>query len=195
MSCDRSSCANTSNNKHFSCPPRMDDGRHFTDYRPNCHLNNLMRANQQTNNSFQYRMFLTHNANNIMQQNRKQACQKNCCGPCQAPYQAGTMMREATAEAVPSTIDAHDTPFSPKSPGCGAKRSSDAHPAVAVHGTEPLSCSQWSVGHANRLKNCCVPTPAAADAYPVDDSVVAVKRLTVPGGGVPLTGGDPNFYR
>ena len=108
----------------------MDDGRHFTDYRPNCHLNNLMRANQQTNNSFQYRMFLTHNANHIMQQNRK-----------------------------------------------------------------PLSCSQWSVGHANRLKNCCVPTPAAADTYPVDDSVVAVKRLTVPGGGVPLTGGDPHFYR
>ena len=41
------SCYKTSNNKYFKCPPRMDDGRHFTDYRPNCHVNNLVRANNK----------------------------------------------------------------------------------------------------------------------------------------------------
>ena len=36
-------CKKTSNNKYFNCPPRMDDGRHFTDYRPNDRVNNLIR--------------------------------------------------------------------------------------------------------------------------------------------------------
>jgi hypothetical protein len=60
----------------------MDDGRHFTDYRPNCHLENLVRENNNTLNSFQYRMFLTHNAEHLMDLNRKFACELNCCGPC-----------------------------------------------------------------------------------------------------------------
>ena len=37
-----SSCYKTSNNKYFNLPPRMDDARHFTDYRPNCVMNNLL---------------------------------------------------------------------------------------------------------------------------------------------------------
>ena len=56
-------CHKTSNNKYFNCPPRMDDGRHFTDYRPSCHVNNLVRSNNAVLNSHEYRMFLTHNAN------------------------------------------------------------------------------------------------------------------------------------
>jgi hypothetical protein len=76
-------CYKTSNNKHFGCPPRMDDGRHFTDYRANCHVNNIVRSNNTIMNSFQYRMFLTHNADKFINLNRKYSCQKNCCGPCQ----------------------------------------------------------------------------------------------------------------
>ena len=34
------SCYKASNNKYFNCPPRMDDGRHFTDYRSSCDTNN-----------------------------------------------------------------------------------------------------------------------------------------------------------
>ena len=60
------SCYKSSNNKKFKCPPRMDDGRHFTDYRANCHVNNLVRANNKILNSHEYRMFLTHNAKKIM---------------------------------------------------------------------------------------------------------------------------------
>ena len=78
MSCNKDLCMKTSNNKFFGCPPRMDDGRHFTDYRGNCYVNNLIRANNNTFNSYQYRMFLTQNADNMMQMNRTNACQKNC---------------------------------------------------------------------------------------------------------------------
>ena len=40
-----SKCSKTTNNKYFNCPPRMDDGRHFTDYRPNCHSTNVITGN------------------------------------------------------------------------------------------------------------------------------------------------------
>ena len=48
------SCYKACNNKHFNCPPRMDDGRHFTDYRPNCHVNNLVRGNNAVLNSHEF---------------------------------------------------------------------------------------------------------------------------------------------
>ena len=76
------SCANkTTDNKYFNCPPRIDDGRHFTDYRSNCHFNNLVRANNAIINSHDYRMFLLSNARKLMDLNRSYASQKNGCGP------------------------------------------------------------------------------------------------------------------
>lgn len=76
------SCANrTTDNKHINCPPRMDDGRHFTDYRSNCHFNNLVRANNTVRNSHDYRMFLTSNARGLIELNRSYAGQRNGCGP------------------------------------------------------------------------------------------------------------------
>lgn len=60
----------------------MDDARHFTDYRPNCHINNLVRANNKLTNQQEYRTFLTNHAEELMRINRAYACQKNCCGPC-----------------------------------------------------------------------------------------------------------------
>ena len=59
----------------------MDDGRHFTDYRPNCHINNLVRANNAILNSHQCRMFLQHNGNKLMDLNRTYACQKIAADP------------------------------------------------------------------------------------------------------------------
>lgn len=82
MNCQLGSCYKVSDNKHFTCPPKMSDGRHFTDYRPNCHLENIVRNSNDICNSHQYRMFLTHNAESLMNMNRKMACDTNCCGPC-----------------------------------------------------------------------------------------------------------------
>ena len=51
------------------CPVyNMDDGRHFTDYRPICHLNNLITVNNNLKNSFEYRMHLTKNAEKLMRE-------------------------------------------------------------------------------------------------------------------------------
>ena len=40
--CQNGLCYKTSDNKNFGCPAKMSDGRHFTDYRPDCYVNNLM---------------------------------------------------------------------------------------------------------------------------------------------------------
>lgn len=71
-----------SNNKYPDCPPRMADGRHFTDYRPNTDINNMIKINNNLVNTFSYRNFLTDNAEKLMSLNDKMNCDRNCCGPC-----------------------------------------------------------------------------------------------------------------
>ena len=51
-----------SDNVNFDFPSKMSDGRTFTDYRPNCLMNNLISQNKD---SFQYRYFLTNNAHKV----------------------------------------------------------------------------------------------------------------------------------
>jgi hypothetical protein len=68
----------------------MSDGRHFTDYRPRCAVNYESLPNPMS--SFDYRMFLTHNADQIMDNNRAYAYKENLCEPCTDP---STMLPES----------------------------------------------------------------------------------------------------
>ena len=77
-------CNKTSNNKYFECPPIMQDGRAFTDYRSAAETNSLIQAANKTANSQEYRQFLIQNANQIMKINQNIAEVKNQCGPCDA---------------------------------------------------------------------------------------------------------------
>ena len=77
-----SNCYRTSDNKYTDAPPRMADGRHFTDYRPSCELNNDVNRDNNLSNSFEARLFLQRNADQLMEVNRNMACQKNCNGVC-----------------------------------------------------------------------------------------------------------------
>ena len=70
-------------NSHYSkCPPKMDDGRHFTDYRPNYYINSDIQYSNQLCTGYGYRHFLTRNAVALMNQNSTQAWKRNGCGPC-----------------------------------------------------------------------------------------------------------------
>ena len=64
-----SNCFRTTNNRDYGLPPRMNDGRHFTDYRPSCdqYLNDQKQYN--LSNGLQHRTFYIHNASTLMQQN------------------------------------------------------------------------------------------------------------------------------
>ena len=71
--------AKTSDNVNLDFPARMADGRIFTDYRPNCVMN---KEYSQEKNSFDYRYFLTKNAqsieNSIIQQLEQAVKCQNC---------------------------------------------------------------------------------------------------------------------
>lgn len=154
--CDKEVCYKTSNNKYFDCPPRMDDGRHFTDYRNNCYVNNLVRNNKNITNSFQYRMFLTRNANKIMDLNKKYTCQKNCCGDCQ-------------------NMDV----------------SNDQQGKKNKYSDQTLSCPGFNISKG--INNSCTPNNDNFNYYPFNKKKNV--RLSIPGGGIPLQGGDPNTYQ
>jgi hypothetical protein len=68
--------------KYNQCPPRMSDGRHFTDYRPRCLVNGMIRSQNNINNNFDYRMFLTNNGVKMIQNFRYEAVKNNKCDAC-----------------------------------------------------------------------------------------------------------------
>ena len=186
--CDNNSgeCYKTSNNKHFNSPPRMADGRHFTDYRPNCYVNNLLRANNKIHSSFQYRQFLTDNADNLMNINRAYACQKNCSGPCVKPYEQGTMLPEQSQVTCNSTscdVQVTDTN------GLGQGRNYGQ--------PEFKKCKGWPDSlPIDQPYNCCSDNKGLFNYYDDVDTKAQgdFSRYTVPSGGVVMSGGDPKAY-
>lgn len=91
-------CDKVSNNKYFDCPARMDDGRQFTDYRSSDYVNNVIRMSSGTMSSYDYRQYLIHNADKIMQENRSHAKEKNNCSPCNS--QPVPFLRECNSTLV-----------------------------------------------------------------------------------------------
>jgi hypothetical protein len=77
-------CNKTSNNKYFSCPARMDDGRAFTDYRPSSSVDDMIRYSNNVMSSYEYRQFLIHNGTNIMKVNSQYTNDKMSCDSCNA---------------------------------------------------------------------------------------------------------------
>jgi hypothetical protein len=128
----------------------MDDGRHFTDYRPNCHLNNLIRANNGILNSYEYRQFMIRNAEKMMELNREYATLKNSCGPCKAPWNVGTMLPEKNM--VRCNNRSCNTDFANAQDGIGTGRDywSGTMP------TDKATCTDWPQAlPVNQPVNCC----------------------------------------
>ena len=70
------------NPDYNNCPPRMSDGRHFTDFRPNVYLNSELRYKSGRLTGAEYREYLTKNAVKLMNTNSQVAWKRNGCGPC-----------------------------------------------------------------------------------------------------------------
>ena len=160
-----------SNNKYLDCPPRMSDGRHFTDYRPGCHLNNQIKVNNKLLNSFEYRMYLTRNAKNIIHSNRVNNCSKNCCGPCQKPYNVGTMLPESSKVTCnKNNCNVSNTDAN----GIGQGRNYNSN--------NECNTIDWEI---NQKKNCCSTSEDLFNYYGNGSK----------NGGNKLTGGDPRAYK
>lgn len=79
------SCCSSST-KDNMCPMRMNDGRVFTDYRPRCMVNNdivsELTKQDMINSSYESRMYLQRNAEQIIEKQMKDAMAKVNCLPC-----------------------------------------------------------------------------------------------------------------
>ena len=174
------SCYKSSNNKYFNCPPRMDDGRHFTDYRPSCDVHGLVQNNNGINGSFQYRMFLTQNSSKLMDLNRLYATQKNGCGPCKTGKKS-SMLPEKTIKVCNSTsckIILNDIN------GLGQGRR---------YNDEKNICKSWpTAAPLNKRANCCSQPLDLFNYYGVGEKK-KLGRQAHPGGGVAGSGGDFNY--
>ena len=77
-------CSSGSNNIHFDFPPIMDDGRNYATWQPGAVINERIRQNEDIKTNWQYRKYLTENADSIIKQNQIAACNE-CCS-CPARY-------------------------------------------------------------------------------------------------------------
>jgi hypothetical protein len=199
-----SACTRASENKHFDCPPRMADGRLFTDYRPRCDINyNLEGQTQKVfgMNSYAYRQYLINNAQQVMNSQRASTYSAAVCGPCVEPYDQGTAAPEQSVvkcdaqTCVMSTVD-------PRGIGVGRDygRTADADAARS----EFMGSKQQESATLQQNGNCCAtagdrvqyfgystPSELSSVFQAVDGGIYA--RPAVPSGATPLTGGDAVF--
>ena len=98
----------TSNNKYFECPARMDDGRLFTDYRASSTVDNMIRYSNNVMSSFEYRQFLIHNADNIMNVNKQYISNTAGCSDCNTPvmpFETNCMINAQYTKCAPTNMN------------------------------------------------------------------------------------------
>ena len=80
-------CYSGCNNIHFDFPPIMSDGRNFARWQPGSIINEEIKVKENIKTNWQYRQYLTNNADNIIKYNQMSACDQ-CCS-CPARYGDG----------------------------------------------------------------------------------------------------------
>lgn len=75
------SCESGSNNVHFDFPPIMADGRNYATWQPGAVINQKIREENNIKSNFDYRSFMTKNADAIIAANQMEACNRCCSCP------------------------------------------------------------------------------------------------------------------
>jgi hypothetical protein len=70
----------SSHNVYFDFPPLMSDGRNFSGWQPGNAVNASIRKAENIQSNWEYRKYLTHNADNIMKINNIDAVNMSCHG-------------------------------------------------------------------------------------------------------------------
>ena len=177
-------CYRTSNNKFFQAPPRMSDARHFTDYRPDCHVNNMLRSDNEIFSSYNYRLFLTRNADKLMDSNRHHAFLKNGVTECKQPYNVGTMLPEES-KVVCNKQNCKVVQNDPQGLGQGRVYADLNNPVLQTYNQPENSLN----------KNYCSPNKENFKYFPTNiKEQENVVRNSLHSGGQILRGGDPSVY-
>lgn len=192
---DCMTCSKPSDNQEFNCPPKMSDGRHFTDYRPRCALNsrsNYMIADPKQKhgftspplNSYDFRQYMIEKGEKLIEMNRESAFQRNMCGPCVSnpTVDVGTMLPEQTVVTCNKSAcsvglnDAAGLGLGRQYYTEGKKKDKDGMSFDARR-------------QKNEPESCCARRSDDLQYYPFDGKVMDdYGRVAVPGGGKPLRG-------
>jgi hypothetical protein len=165
----------------------MEDGRHFTDYRPKC-LTSYVSPNDMPLNSYEYRQYLIHNADQLMKGSRLDAYNNNMCGPCVEPYDIGTMLPEQ-ALVMCDTNTCRTIDNDPNGLGTGRQFNTQANNKPR---NEFLKAKQNEQVFMRQNINCCSTAEDDIKYFPYDkaqNGTGTAPRFAVPGGGIPMTGG------
>lgn len=78
----------------------MNDARAFTDYRPQCMRETRLLSGEEATfaNEYDYRMYLTRNADKLIEEQRQNALKVYECPPCYRPEMYGTMLPEKSVQ-------------------------------------------------------------------------------------------------
>lgn len=161
------------------CPPRMSDGRHFTDYKPRCGVD-ASTLNGQTMNSYELRQYMITNAENLMQKNRDAAVGANKCGPCVEPWNQGTMLPEqSVVKCTTSTCTrATNDPY-----GLGQGRDYGSAPNASFIS----KMTEENAAFKPQCNDCLLSSDRLKSQAPVfEESSIVGYRQTIPGGGEPM---------
>jgi hypothetical protein len=181
-------CERPSNNQYFNCPPRMADGRHFTDYRPRCSQQYQDKITNKLMSSYEQRMFLTANADELIKMNAHNAYMMNRCGPCVEPYDQGTMVPDFEKQSC----DSRTCSFSVNDPyGLGLGRKFYTEDQEQVFRKRFIEEKEKETTFFKQSAQCCGTVKDDVQYWPIDGVVNnEYNRNAVPSGGDPMSGGD-----
>lgn len=185
---DCEECQRPSNNQYFNCPPRMADGRHFTDYRPRCTQQYQDKVSNKLLSSYEQRMYLTSHADELIKTNARNAYMNNRCGPCMEPYDQGTMVPEFEKQVC----NERTCGFSMNDPyGVGLGRKFYTEDMDEPLRKKFLEEKEKETKFFKENSQCCGTVSDDLQYYPIDGYVEKeYARYGIPSGGVPMTGGD-----
>ena len=85
------SCHGASNNIYHGSPPIMADGRNYASWLPGGAANEALRKEAGIKTNYEYRQYLTANADRIIKTNQLEACDQCCvCPPVYGRSQPNT---------------------------------------------------------------------------------------------------------
>lgn len=181
-------CERPSNNQYFNCPPRMADGRHFTDYRPRCTQQFQDKVDNKLLSSYEHRMFLMQNASEFMKRNALNAYMFNRCGPCVEPYDQGTMVPEFEKQVCNERVCSFGVS---NAYGLGLGRQFYTDNREDEFKQRFLEEKEKEQAYFKNNSQCCGTVQDSLQYYPIDGVVdTQYSRMSVPSGGMPLSGGD-----
>lgn len=184
-----SSCTRENNNANFNCPVK-GDYRLFTDWRPRCSTQYADMIQGQLPSAMDYRMYLTHNAEDLIKRNAFKAYLKAACGPCvQNPsWDDGTMLPEFESQQCNSRTCS----FRPKDPwGLGRERKYFDDDMEKEMKKEFIALKEKENEFFKQTAQCCTSVSDDMAYFPIDGGVQQnYSRFAVPSGGALMRGGD-----